>query len=260
LKTGVLTKNNSFYLYSADPHKHHWPFLLVPTDQFVHFLQKINAALGISLTVPEIGDKYFTLALGRAGAPFPRYLGKVEDESSYASVVKDKKNLPPMGPEYDEWDRASAPVVEEYMELLDKVHNFGRGKPGARNKAKNKANANAKRRESMVACVLQAMGVVSSESFRYAPVDLAKPPPFFTNDKAPVLMCVDVEALELAPDSISEVGLTFLDLEQTKNIAPGEKGENWWEHMVSWHVRVREYSGLRNFKYVQGCPDDFDFG
>jgi len=167
-----------------------------------------------------------------------------------------------MGLEHDEWNRAPAPVAEEYTELLDAVYNFSLGTPASRQKRLKKAQINAARRESMMVNFLREIGVVPGGSFGYALVNLEQPLPFFKTDKAAVIMSVDVEALELSPHSISEIGLAFLDLEKVKDMAaaPGAKGESWWEHIVSWHVRVREYSGLRNFKYVHGCPDDFDFG
>jgi hypothetical protein len=164
-----------------------------------------------------------------------------------------------MGPEYEEWAGATAPVVQEYTDLLDRVFNFG--SQGTSQKAKRKAFSNSVRRDSMMVCMLQAMGAIPGGlSTTYAPVDVEQPLPFFTEEMAAVLLSVDIEALDTSPDTISEIGLAFLDLENVKGTAPGEKGQNWWEHMASWHIRVREYSGLRNYRYVQGCPDNFDFG
>lgn len=75
-----------------------------------------------------------------------------------------------------------------------------------------------------------------------------------------VFVCTDVEALEQTPNPISEIGFAILDTRDISGIEAGPIGQNWRPFIMTHHLRVREYSGLRNYRYVKGCPDNFDFG
>lgn len=75
-----------------------------------------------------------------------------------------------------------------------------------------------------------------------------------------VFVCMDVEAIETPPNPISEVGISILDMKNVQGIPPGPGGSSWWRFIDSHHLRVEEYSGLRNYRFVIGCPNDFDFG
>jgi hypothetical protein len=79
-------------------------------------------------------------------------------------------------------------------------------------------------------------------------------------DEPVVFVCVDVEALERRPNPVSEVGVAILDSKDIQNVPRGKCGQNWWPMIVAHHLRTREYSGLRNYEFVHGCPDAFDFG
>lgn len=73
-------------------------------------------------------------------------------------------------------------------------------------------------------------------------------------------ICVDIEAIEVAPNPVSEIGIAVLNSERLKGIAAGPSGANWWDFIEAHHVRVKEYAGLVNYRFVQGCPNNFDFG
>lgn len=75
-----------------------------------------------------------------------------------------------------------------------------------------------------------------------------------------VFVCVDVEAIEQRPNPISEIGFAILDTRDIKDVDPGVVGRGWWPKIKAHHLRVYEYAGLRNYRYVKGCPDFFDFG
>lgn len=75
-----------------------------------------------------------------------------------------------------------------------------------------------------------------------------------------VFCCVDVEAIEVPPNPISEIGIALLDMQQTAGKAPGHRGIEWWPLIKAHHLRVKEYSGLTNYRYLHGCPEDFQFG
>lgn len=73
-------------------------------------------------------------------------------------------------------------------------------------------------------------------------------------------VCVDVEANELNASTITEIGLAILDTEDIEDVPPGENGKNWLPYIAAHHLRISEYRSIVNSRYVQGCPDAFDFG
>lgn len=75
-----------------------------------------------------------------------------------------------------------------------------------------------------------------------------------------VFFCVDVEAIEVYPNHISEIGIALLDMQQVQGIEPGRRGDAWWPMIKAHHLRINEYAGLTNYRYVQGCPEYFQFG
>lgn len=75
-----------------------------------------------------------------------------------------------------------------------------------------------------------------------------------------VFVCIDVEAIELSPHPISEVGISIADMEELRMKTPGEFCRSWWPFISSHHLRTHEYSGLVNRQFITGCPDNFDFG
>ncbi len=75
-----------------------------------------------------------------------------------------------------------------------------------------------------------------------------------------VLVSIEVEALETQPGCVSEVGIAMFDTGKVRRVVAGPDGSAWWPFIEAHHLRVKEYSGLVNYRYVQGCPDHFDFG
>lgn len=75
-----------------------------------------------------------------------------------------------------------------------------------------------------------------------------------------LFVCFDAEALEQKPNPVSEIGIAILDVQDIHNVESGPCGRDWWPMIKAHHLRTKEYSGLVNYRYVQGCPDKFDFG
>jgi hypothetical protein len=90
-------------------------------------------------------------------------------------------------------------------------------------------------------------------------LDLQQPAPFICQG-SPILISVDVESAERNHSIITEVGVSTLDTNDLKGLAPGEHGKNWRSKIRSRHFRVAEYAHLRNHEFVDGCPDRFRFG
>ncbi|KAK8140317.1 hypothetical protein PG984_000383 [Apiospora sp. TS-2023a] len=56
------------------------------------------------------------------------------------------------------------------------------------------------------------------------------------------------------------VGIAILDTQDIVDLSPGESGRNWFNKIQAHHLRVAEVAHVVNSRFVQGCPDDFDFG
>ncbi|KAH7162389.1 hypothetical protein B0J13DRAFT_535844 [Dactylonectria estremocensis] len=214
------------------------PYLLVPTTQFEAFLDDINAKLGISLKIPNGPNEVrFALKFGQGGTPRPRYLRRSEDETAL-----DIRPWPPINSgDIQRFDEASMQMKDDWLASMKLVKTGLVGKGGKGNS--EKAARKKRDREQMLRDTQGYLGLRGSMS----PQNV-------------VFVCVDVEAIERPPYPISEIGLAILDTNDIRKIAPGPGGQNWWTSINCHHLRVREYSGLRNSQYVHGCPDAFDFG
>ncbi|QUC19760.1 uncharacterized protein UV8b_04001 [Ustilaginoidea virens] len=71
---------------------------------------------------------------------------------------------------------------------------------------------------------------------------------------------IDLEAHEDQPGFPTEVGIAVLNTHKIDGVDPGPAGLCWWRFIEAHHLRVREFAGHVNRRYVQGCPDQFQFG
>jgi hypothetical protein len=82
----------------------------------------------------------------------------------------------------------------------------------------------------------------------------------YTREHDAVIISVDLEAYEHANSMITEIGIAILDTRHIADIAPGKNGQNWFEKIEAHHLRIKDYEHMVNRRYVQGCPDQFNFG
>lgn len=82
----------------------------------------------------------------------------------------------------------------------------------------------------------------------------------FVNEKSIVFICVDVEAYERNTNIVTEIGISSLDTEHLKGLAPGKNAENWRAKIQARHFRIKENVRYVNKDFVQGCAGSFDFG
>ncbi|KAM3438406.1 hypothetical protein NHJ13734_004178 [Beauveria thailandica] len=244
---------NFFYIRDTrDPKKAH---LLVPTRQLQNFLGFINRSLKTQLTVPRgAPGRSFYLRFPGCGPFRPRYLlhhvraAPADAITAAATSSGFDMEDPRTWPKDDDANETALKRLEtDAGALLNANMALLRRDPTER--AKLTAGERFEQRKEQRNKEMQAMfrhlqlkdGVIEQES------DV-------------VFFCVDVEALETAPGIISEIGIAVLDMQRVRDESPGNRGRDWWPMIEAHHLRIKEYAGLVNYRYVQGCPDHFQFG
>lgn len=79
--------------------------------------------------------------------------------------------------------------------------------------------------------------------------------------KDPIFVCIDCEAFEHNQSKITEIGVAVLDTRETAHLHPSSDPlPAWFEKIKYAHYRPVEYARLRNKTFIQGCPEQFNFG
>jgi hypothetical protein len=206
--------------------------LLVPTAQFVGFLEHINKCLKTALVIPRGMESKFSIIFRGPGMPKPRYLTRSSDQRTF-KVDK--------FPELDDDDLEAYEAMEppRQKEIQKFLQAFSSRHPDKVKKDKRREKEDA----GMLLDAQRMLGLKAS----LVPLDV-------------VFICIDVEALERKPFPVSEIGIAIVDTRDLKGVSPGPAGRDWWPLIKAFHLRVKEYSGLRNYQFVQGCPNKFGFG
>ncbi|PTB81083.1 hypothetical protein M440DRAFT_1434966 [Trichoderma longibrachiatum ATCC 18648] len=226
-----------FYLYNPEKPSEK-PRVLVPTVQLEGFLKGINRALGTSLAIPGGANQdRFYMRFGQGDTPRPRYLQRCRDQKSLKV-----DSFPDFQQEdYDNFRNAHGAIQEDWMknwQMLVPRPSFDKKKNSDKKAAKRRLE-----RERMLHSTQEYLHLAGSG--KRADV---------------VLVCMDVEAIEMPPNPISEIGIAILDVKDLGGVEPGPGGQNWWQLIEAHHLRTKEYSGLVNHRFVHGCPGSFDFG
>ncbi|POR33207.1 ATP-dependent DNA helicase II subunit 2 [Tolypocladium paradoxum] len=236
----ILEGNAWDIFYLHDPAKpKEPPHLLVPTDQFEDFLTGVNKALNTALEIPPgVNRRRFCLRFGKGGTPQPRYLLRAKDTnaleiSSWPEISES---------DVEGFNRAPKMRQDGFVHALATI-NQSKDNSDRSQKAQEKANQRALDRQLMMRQAQEYLGLRQGGISRRV-----------------VFVCMDVEAVEVAPHPVSEVGIAILDADDIRDVPPGPSGSNWWQFVKAYHLRTKEYSGLVNYRYVQGCPGAFDFG
>ncbi|KAK4508626.1 hypothetical protein PRZ48_002365 [Zasmidium cellare] len=194
----------------------------------------------------------------------PRFLGHCNSRSKHNAWVQQIEALPNMVIP-DSADRS----IEAFKAKIDAANAINKNKSKA-SKAR-KLQENVLKRNEMVKQGSRSQRYLglrrkSEESLvpdlnqlTLDPLDTSKPVPH-PFDSEPIFISIDVEANEIAPFQITEIGVATLDTRDLKGTAPGECGRNWFQFIRARHLRTAEYTSICNHKYVQGCPDSFEFG
>ncbi|KAI7227114.1 hypothetical protein KC330_g8550, partial [Hortaea werneckii] len=81
-----------------------------------------------------------------------------------------------------------------------------------------------------------------------------------TPTKDPIFVCIDCEAFEHNQSKITEIGVAVLDIRKTRHLNSSSPLPAWFEKIKYAHYRPVEYARLRNKTFIQGCPEQFNFG
>ena len=231
----------SFYMYHPQKAGEK-PYLFVPSAQVQALLDHINEKLGIALSIPPgVNSDRFLMTFLLDGTPRPRYFKRVRDESDLQA-----EDWPEVdGEEMGGFQELPVAAQQAWIEKLSLVK-----MPSSRQK--NKGEKSAQKRADR-----QHMLEETQDLLRLREGKVARNGNYWQDV---VFVCIDVEAIELTPNPISEVGIAILDSKDIRNVRQGPCGSDWWKYFKCHHLRIKEYSGLINYRYIQGCPDHFDFG
>lgn len=231
---------DSFYIYHPLKSTEK-PRVMVPTVQFEGFLNSVNRELGTSLAIPGgTNQDRFYMRFGQGDTPRPRYLKRSRDQK-YFEVDK----FPDFQQEdRDNFQKAHGAIQQDWETLWSMMA----PKPASADKKKNKSRKAAQQKLDRERMLLDAQGFLHLHGKSTRAVGDV------------VFVCMDVEAIEMPPNPISEIGIAILDVRDLNGEPSGPSGQNWWQFIKAYHLRTKEYAGLVNHRFVRGCPSYFDFG
>jgi hypothetical protein len=250
----------SYYIH-CPPDMGEKPVILVPTYQFEHLLDVVNAKLETRFTIPPGRNaERFNMSFGIGNSPRPRFLGRSHDAETLKKLCN-LKAIPGPHPD-DDLTKATHLGLEEFRELLKRSRADGKkGKKSDKNRAKRiKAHREWGRSVKRAQRYLGLRSRVAGEAADKPTIlDLSQPMAQGPEDSV-LFVAIDIEAWEQDQNLITEVGIATLDTTDIQNIAPGNGGENWLLHINARHIRVKENSWANNSRYVHGCANNFSFG
>ncbi|KAK1992922.1 QDE-2-interacting protein [Colletotrichum falcatum] len=252
-----MTENQTwdfFYVYHPQA-LDRTPYIFVPTKQFQHFLNVINASIQTMLTIPpgKPGEMFY-VTFGPSCTIRPKYIGRSASHNEYRAL---RGAIPPPG-EDDICSDATTLGKDMLLSLLDMHNNY----KNLKSKSKKKQQQKAQSREEELYDAQLYLGLrprASDAAKEDAQIALDKPVPH-ARDKDVVFVCIDIEVAEEHHGTILEVGLSILDTRDIAGVPPGENGCSWAPFIRSRHLITDEHRHIRNRKYVKGCPELFNFG
>ncbi|KAL2277666.1 hypothetical protein FJTKL_15259 [Diaporthe vaccinii] len=262
-----------FYLFEPDERVED-PILLVPTRQLCALLRRINRQLKISLTIPGGGnEKKFYTRFGILDTPVPRYLGRTDDAASYKKLLR----VVPQPEAEDDLTGLTQIQRDEFAEIVKKTRESWQGSGKGKGKSKKRAvqryedrkgwGRTTKRVQRYLGLREKATPFTNYRAFtgqepeppKDLTLDVEAPAPFEQDGHA-VFVCFDIETYEKNPGLVTELGFAILDTQKLVGVPPGAGARDWFDLIQSRHIRIKEYSYMKNTEYVEGCPDSFMFG
>ncbi|WQF76122.1 Putative ribonuclease H-like superfamily [Colletotrichum destructivum] len=231
------------------------PYIFVPTEQFQHFLNVINASIQTNLTIPagKPGEMFY-VTFGPSCTIRPKYIARSASHNEYRAV---RDTIPP--PEEEDACAGATAFGKEMLLSLLNMHNNYKDTKTKNSKRKQKKALN--REESLYDAQLY-LGLrpkASDVKEKEKETALDKPLPH-AHEQDVVFVCIDIEVAEEHHGTVLEIGLSILDTRNLAGVPPGENGRNWVPFIKNRHLITDEYRHIRNRKYIKGCPELFNFG
>ncbi|KAI8634733.1 hypothetical protein F5Y19DRAFT_122599 [Xylariaceae sp. FL1651] len=239
------------------------PLIMVPSVQFEQYLSFTNRQLDKELAIPRGNARgSFFLTFGEWDSPCPRFLGRANSTNSLDALKARISTLPA-----DDLSRPTPAGLQAYKDKVDEIYS-------SLKRVKSKKDPEVARKRRMqrqkdwgrmlkraqrYLGLRQSVANVSSENLATTAWDVTQSVPFKARESVR-FVCVDVESYERNNSLVTEIGLATLDTDDTMDVPPGERGENWFSFLEVHHFRIAEYSYLVNTEFVKGCPDAFNFG
>ncbi|KAI1808604.1 hypothetical protein F4811DRAFT_177726 [Daldinia bambusicola] len=241
------------------------PLLLVPSSQFLEYLNIISANLGLQLDVPKDGPSVnFFVTFGENDTPVPRFLGHASHRDTFKELTRKTHRLPA-----DDLSQLTVDALQKYRKKIDELYKVvGVEKPS------KKPDEEMPEKEKPSYRIIGGRLIEEAQSYlklRKPLEDLARldimttgsdvdtPTPLKVEDSVRFI-AVDVETWELSPLAITEVGLAILDTRDIANTLSGVAGHGWFPLIKSYHFIIEEHKHMVNHRFVNGSPMSFNFG
>lgn len=271
------------HTYGASPK----PLLLVPAVEFEAFLHDINSELGTFLNFPHpTHEPGFHLHFDEPGSPRPRYLGRVDAETT----VDDMESKIP-GPDYQAPGETGEPDDRSFKAFEAKMKaavQAGKNRTKTQRETKKRQRVGQKqgwceqlKRAQCYLGVRPRRGALADDQpvdpgnlswddyikakteselarcINLPELDVMEPAPYSFSQSV-VFICVDIEAWEKDHKVITEIGISTLDTNDLISLPPSEDGKAWMTAIRPRHFRIMEYQHLANSAFVEGCADKFE--
>ncbi|OQE04143.1 hypothetical protein PENSOL_c001G07065 [Penicillium solitum] len=242
-------------------------FLLIPTFQAQALLDEFNSALNLNLTLTGVGKEGLMIEFDNEKLPAPVYLGR---SSTRDRKMKLEGKVPSPLENWGAWVQLVEPHVFEEFEKKIK-QSIATVKTKKNNHKQATRDSRMKKWQECLGRVQAYFGLrpalqpnVPQPSFangQIEAIDALQPVKWAFHD-APIFISIDLEWMDCygAMGSLTEVGISTLDMLDLDGVAPGDYGEKWVKLIRSRHLRVKEYRNWVNSTHTAGCPGSFRFG
>ncbi|EKV07260.1 QDE-2-interacting protein [Penicillium digitatum] len=243
------------------------PFLLIRTSQAQALLDEINSALNLNLTLTGVSKEGLVIEIDNEKLPQPVYLGRCSNRDRKAKL---ESKVPSPLENWGPWTQLVEPhVFENYekkikqsvatIKIKNSIH-----KQAARDARMKKWQECLGHMQAYFGLRPALQSNVPQPSFangQIEAIDVLKPVKWAFQD-APIFISIDLEWMDCygSLGSLTEVGISTLDVLDLVGVVPGDYGEIWVKRIRSRHLRVKEHRNWVNKTYTPGCPDRFRFG
>ncbi|KAJ5562864.1 hypothetical protein N7461_001625 [Penicillium sp. DV-2018c] len=253
--------NRTWDLYYLPIPKDLWeePLILISREEAQRFIDEVNSALNLRLTLTGRGLKRALIDFNVAVVQ-PTFLGSCstpEQKDHYEKQVED------FLADWPGWRKIDDKFVKRIMQSVVELRRL-EGQP-----TNLKQEIEHKMWEGCMGQLQAHFGLrpplqagheqPSLANGQVGPVDVSNVTKWDFH-KAPIFISIDLEWKEDSPGALTEVGISTLDMKDLQDVPPGDYGAYWVQRIRSRHLRVTEYRTWVNHKTHRGCPDGFDFG